>query len=374
MEPDGLSDYSVTSSKKGSTKTREELNDIEKQRTRKLNSLILTLRSLLEASNVVTKRDKLSILKNTYDYITHLRGALHAAEERISQLNRNPSELPNKGRSQGDTALSSESGEIPFQKTFTNSGVAMALLGVDGQFLDCNDAFCALSGYTKQNITTLSLFNISTPEEMTQIFNIVGGLLSNVSGGGVRHFWKTCKFHDKKTTCFVSMWLVTHPDGEPAYFQMMAVPNTDSSSFMGDTSGFGTGTPSHVPVPQRAAPVHAMPPPARAMHPAASTASSMFLLPHQSQAPRVHQQVGAPDVHQQHGKGPYGTQAEISRRVEQQPVMPSSLQPMERANSADVDDPMMMFLQDEQNDIFSNWSPDLFGIYTPEYENLKNGY
>jgi hypothetical protein len=50
--------------RKGSLrKTREELNDIEKQRTKRINQHIVALRNLLEMSNIVTKKDKFSVLK-----------------------------------------------------------------------------------------------------------------------------------------------------------------------------------------------------------------------------------------------------------------------------------------------------------------------
>ena len=44
-------------------KSRDELNEIEKQRTKRINYQILSLVSLLEESNVHTKRDKCSILQ-----------------------------------------------------------------------------------------------------------------------------------------------------------------------------------------------------------------------------------------------------------------------------------------------------------------------
>lgn len=49
--------------KKRARRTRTELNEIEKQRTRRINEQIQSLRSLLEASGLNTKKDKFSILK-----------------------------------------------------------------------------------------------------------------------------------------------------------------------------------------------------------------------------------------------------------------------------------------------------------------------
>jgi hypothetical protein len=49
--------------KKRARRTRTELNEIEKQRTRRINEQIQSLRALLEASGLNTKKDKFSILK-----------------------------------------------------------------------------------------------------------------------------------------------------------------------------------------------------------------------------------------------------------------------------------------------------------------------
>jgi len=49
--------------KKRARRTRSELNEVEKQRTRRINEQIQSLRALLEASGLNTKKDKFSILK-----------------------------------------------------------------------------------------------------------------------------------------------------------------------------------------------------------------------------------------------------------------------------------------------------------------------
>ena len=54
---------SNVSGKRSQRKTREELNDLEKQRTKRINQHIVALRNLLEMSNISTKKDKFSVLK-----------------------------------------------------------------------------------------------------------------------------------------------------------------------------------------------------------------------------------------------------------------------------------------------------------------------
>ena len=122
----------------------------------------------------------------------------------------------------------------------------MAITGVDGQFLNCNEAFSQMSGYSKyvlpylvtyyhnfcrQEIKTVSMFNLTLPEEMNQLFSVVGNMLS-YPNQNAKHFWKKCKFREKEETCFVSMWLIRQDDGEPTYFQLMMVPLAECSGAM----------------------------------------------------------------------------------------------------------------------------------------------
>lgn len=137
------------------------------------------------------------------------------------------------------------------------SSVAMALTGIDGHFVSCNEAFSFLTGYSRYLQMTLSmilkrpcngyficwlnanryeveaasLFDLTLPEEMTQMFQVVSSMLSQQRS--TRHFSQTCKFRDHKENCFVSMWLVRDTSGNPEYFQMMVVPVKDCAGLIG---------------------------------------------------------------------------------------------------------------------------------------------
>ncbi len=72
--------------KKRARRTRTELNEIEKQRTRRINEQIQSLRALLEASGLNTKKDKFSILKNTTEYLKKLKLLLNKSQAQIQAL------------------------------------------------------------------------------------------------------------------------------------------------------------------------------------------------------------------------------------------------------------------------------------------------
>lgn len=59
--------------------------------------------------------------------------------------------------------------------------------------MDCNHAFSQVSGFSRDEIRRVSMFNLTPPEEMNRLFNIVGGILSERCDSG-KHFWKRCRF------------------------------------------------------------------------------------------------------------------------------------------------------------------------------------
>jgi hypothetical protein len=91
---------------------------------------------------------------------------------------------------------------------------------------------CVTTGLTfflslpSHDISKVSIFNLTVPEEMNQLFSVIGSMLSS-SDQTARHFWKTCKFKDKVETCFVSIWLVRRKDEDPSCFQMIMVPMSE---------------------------------------------------------------------------------------------------------------------------------------------------
>jgi PAS domain S-box-containing protein len=209
----------------------------------------------------------IATLYSTHDYIIKLRQALHQAEEKISKLNRSRGTggcvfvfmycfvylwlwliCRTSGTHGGNDFVSTFHCSVsytsvnisaqvmedtsPFETSFMKSTVAMALTGVDGHFIACNDNFTTLSGYARHEVESTSVFNLTLPEEMTQMFNVVSSMLS--FSQSTRHFSKTFKFRDREETCFVSMWLIRELDGEPLYFQIMIVPLSDCAGHIGE--------------------------------------------------------------------------------------------------------------------------------------------
>ncbi len=66
-------------------------------------------------------------------------------------------------RKQTDTALSQS--EEQFKVIFENVGVAIAIVGLNGQFLRVNPKFCAIAGYSSEELLQKSIFDITHPED-----------------------------------------------------------------------------------------------------------------------------------------------------------------------------------------------------------------
>jgi hypothetical protein len=52
-----------------------------------------------------------------------------------------------------------------------------------GAFIDCNQLFCNLSNYTKQEVCAMTVFNLTSREDLQNAFDLISQMISP-SGGG----------------------------------------------------------------------------------------------------------------------------------------------------------------------------------------------
>jgi len=64
-----------------------------------------------------------------------------------------------------------------FSSAFNHSGVGMALVSPDGNFLQVNDAVCSITGYTKEEFTDLSFQDITHPDDLEADLELVEKML-----------------------------------------------------------------------------------------------------------------------------------------------------------------------------------------------------
>lgn len=61
---------------------------------------------------------------------------------------------------------------------FNACGVGMAIASMGGAFVDCNQLFCDLSGYSKQELCSLTIFNLTARQNLREAFDLISQMIS----------------------------------------------------------------------------------------------------------------------------------------------------------------------------------------------------
>mmetsp|Transcript_65882 Transcript_65882/g.129627 ORF Transcript_65882/g.129627 Transcript_65882/m.129627 type:complete len:519 (-) Transcript_65882:11-1567(-) len=214
---------------------REERNAREKERSFRISRQINELRSLLSSGGVIVpKGTKSSVLTEAANYIRMLQqhqyrseidrhqlvqqiqmiggGALgqpaatavrHVAAQngvwslgnfggvppKSAMMYHQPalasgvSSDPNVQQQQtapSDGAVLPNKLEDPdYRYVFNSSTVGMAIASMGGAFIDCNKLFCKLSEYTKQEVCSMTIFNITARQDLQHAFDLISQMLSS---------------------------------------------------------------------------------------------------------------------------------------------------------------------------------------------------
>ena len=68
-----------------------------------------------------------------------------------------------------------------YQDIFHSCPVGMAIASLGGAFVDCNTLFCDMSGYTKQEICALTIFNLTDQNDLQHAFDSISQMLPSSS-------------------------------------------------------------------------------------------------------------------------------------------------------------------------------------------------
>lgn len=198
---------------------REERNLREKERSLKITQQIHELRNLLSLGGVIVpKGTKSTILSEAANYIRLLQqqsyraemdkaqlvqevqrignGAIgekaayairHAAAQNgVSSMANLPdgpvqSAEPQQAASTGE--MSDTLGDREYRCVFNSCSVGMAIATMGGSFIDCNLAFTELSSYSKQELKAMTIFNITSREDLQGAFDMMSHLITPSTGG-----------------------------------------------------------------------------------------------------------------------------------------------------------------------------------------------
>lgn len=196
---------------------REERNLREKERSLKITQQIHELRNLLSLGGVIVpKGTKSTILTEAANYIRLLQqhqyrsemdkaqlvqevqrignGAIgekaayairHAAAQNgVSSMANLPDAQPDQQQSGNPSdPMSDTLGDREYRCVFNSCSVGMAIATMGGSFIDCNLAFTQLSSYSKQELKAMTIFNITSREDLQGAFDMMSQLITPPTGG-----------------------------------------------------------------------------------------------------------------------------------------------------------------------------------------------
>lgn len=130
---------------------------------------------------------------------------------------------------------------------FNSCSVGMAIATMGGSFIDCNVAFSQLSGYTKQELKIMTVFNITTREDLQGAFDMMSKLITPPSPGGLDEDGNSIdsgKFQPPvilrsaikhRSDLGLSVSMIRDDDGIARYFNVTLVKLPSSVSALGNT-------------------------------------------------------------------------------------------------------------------------------------------
>jgi len=206
---------------------REERNAREKERSFRISKQIDELRALLSSGGVIVpKGTKSSVLTEAANYIRMLQQHQYRSEIDRHQLVQQVQKIgsgavgqeaaqavrhvaakngvwslgnfggvpplsammyhqptggaaEDNGQDAGNSgSLSNAIEESDYRHVFNSCTIGMAIASMGGAFIDCNKFFCQIANYTKQEICSLTVFNLTARQDLQAAFDLISQMLS----------------------------------------------------------------------------------------------------------------------------------------------------------------------------------------------------
>lgn len=266
---------------------REERNAREKERSFRISRQINELRNLLSSGGVIVpKGTKSSVLTEAANYIRMLQqhqyrseidrhqlvqqiqmiggGALgpqaattvrHVAAQngvwslgnfggvppKSAMMYHQPGMAPLPGDSTSDPNIQQQpqdSAVLPnkiessdYRSVFNSCTVGMAIASMGGAFIDCNRLFCQLSNYTKQEVCSMTIFNLTARQDLQHAFDLISQMLSAPTDQNGSTSMNTCVLRGslkQRIDLGLSVTLIKGDDGVAKCFCVTLVMNPSS--------------------------------------------------------------------------------------------------------------------------------------------------
>ena len=71
-----------------------------------------------------------------------------------------------------------------YKDVFNNSAVGMAIASLGGSFVDCNSIFCHLSEYSKEEVCSMTIFNMTSRQDLQHAFDLISQMITPALDNG----------------------------------------------------------------------------------------------------------------------------------------------------------------------------------------------
>jgi hypothetical protein len=107
----------------------------------------------------------------------------------------------------------------------------MAIASMGGAFIDCNSLFCQLSNYTKQEICSMTVFNLTSRQDLQHAFDLISQMISPPTEGAGNQKPKPCVLRGamkNRDDLGLSVGLIRGDDGIAKCFCVTLIKNPSS--------------------------------------------------------------------------------------------------------------------------------------------------
>ena len=121
-----------------------------------------------------------------------------------------------------------------------------------GAFIDCNRLFCQLSNYTKQEVCSMTIFNLTARQDLQHAFDLISQMLSAPTDGNGNSTMSSCMLRGNmksRTDLGLSVTLIKGDDGVAKCFCVTLILNPTSPF---DSSRPTPATMDYIQIPQTA--------------------------------------------------------------------------------------------------------------------------
>lgn len=87
-------------------------------------------------------------------------------------------ETPEMQPSDQDAVQPTKINPSEYQFIFNACGVGMAIASMGGAFIDCNQLFSQLTNYSKQEVCSMTIFNLTARQDLQHAFDLISQMIS----------------------------------------------------------------------------------------------------------------------------------------------------------------------------------------------------